>query len=94
MKIATNLKQFETSSNHPASPTKANLPVPWPRLEPQVAQSTRLRSGRYRKEMPTSAGSRLDPGMVSSQTGRCVGPQPQCHKLQKKRFETSKTNID
>ena len=56
--------KFETSSNHPASPTKANLWVPWPRLEPQVAESTRLRSGRYCKEMSTSAGN-----LLSSQNG-------------------------
>ena len=57
MKIATNLKHLQTTQPVPASPTKANLPVPWPRLEPQVAQSTRLRSGRYCKDMPTSAGN-------------------------------------
>jgi len=28
--------KFETSSNHPASPTTANLRVPQPRLEHQV----------------------------------------------------------
>ena len=65
--------KFETIWNifkPPSQPDQSNLRVLLPRLEPQVAQSTRLRSGRYCKDMPTSAGNQTGSknGFVSNGT--------------------------
>ena len=89
MKITTNLKHLQTTQPIPASPTKANLPVPWPRLEPQVAQSTCWGVVDIAKRCPPQLAVGWIREWFPSQKGCCLGPQPQCHKLQKKRFETS-----